>query len=151
MTKLPYLASGASLWRGYDYYTAHKVLSWEPAEPGAYPQRFDGVVSGNGDKPYEVHIDIAHPKKSTCTCPFAEGRHVICKYMVALYFTIYPAEADELLRAQEQWEAEEAAREEAHRAETWQYVKGLKKAELQEELYRALLEIDDLRDRRRWW
>lgn len=151
MTKLPYLASGASLWRGYDYYTAHKVLSWEPAEPGAYPQQFDGVVSGNGDKPYEVRIDIAHPKKSTCTCPFAEGRHVICKHMVALYFTIYPTEADELLHAQEQWEAEEVAREEAHRAETWRYVKGLKKAELQEELYRALLEIDDLRDRRRWW
>lgn len=151
MTKLPYLASGASLWRGYDYYTAHKVLSWEPTEPGGYPQQFDGVVSGNGDKPYEVHIDIAHPKKSTCTCPFAEGRHVICKHMVALYFTIYPAEADELLHAQEQWEAEEVAREEAHRAETWRYVKGLKKAELQEELYRALLEIDDLRDRRRWW
>ena len=110
MTKLPYLASGASLWRGYDYYTARKVLSWEPAEAGTYPQRFDGVVSGNGDKPYEVHIDMAHPKKSTCTCPFAEGRHVICKHMVALYFTIYPAEADELLHAQEQWEAEEAAR-----------------------------------------
>ena len=151
MTKLPYLASGASLWRGYDYYTAHKVLSCEPAEPGDYPQQFKGVVSGNGDKPYEVRIDVAHPKKSTCTCPFAEGRHVICKHMVALYFTIYPTEADELLHAEEQWEAEEAAREEAHRAETWQYVKGLKKAELQEELYRALLEIDDLRDRRRWW
>ena len=151
MTKLPYLASGASLWRGYDYYTAHKVLSWEPAEPGDYPQQFKGVVSGNGDKPCEVRIDVAHPKKSTCTCPFAEGRHVICKHMVALYFTIYPTEADELLHAEEQWEAEEAAREEAHRVETWQYVKGLKKAELQEELYRALLEIDDLRDRRRWW
>lgn len=151
MTKLPYLASGALLWRGYDYYTDHKVLSWEPTESGERPQQFDGVVSGNGDKPYEVHIDIAHPKKSTCTCPFAEGRHVICKHMVALYFSVYPAEADELLHAEEQWEAEEAAREEAHRAETWQYVRGLKKVELQEELYRALLEIDDLRNRRGWW
>ena len=72
MTKLPYLASAASLWRGYDYYTDHKVLSWEPTESGERPQQFDGVVSGNGDKPYEVHIDIAHPKKSTCTCPFAD-------------------------------------------------------------------------------
>lgn len=151
MTKLPYLASGASLWRGYDYYVAHKVLSWEPSGPGDYPQQFDGVVSGSGDRPYEVHIDRAHPKKSTCACPFAEGRHVICKHMVALYYTIYPTEADELLHARECWEAEEAAREEAHRAETWQYVKGLKKTELQEELYRALLEIDDLRDRSRWW
>ena len=110
MTKLPYLASGALLWRGYDYYTDHKVLSWEPTESGERPQQFDGVVSGNGDKPYEVHVDIAHPKKSTCTCPFAEGRHVICKHMVALYFSVYPAEADELLHAEEQWEAEEAAR-----------------------------------------
>lgn len=76
MTKLPYLASGASLWRGYDYYSAHKVLSWEAAE---------------------------------------------------------------------------ATREEEYRAETWQYVRGLKKAELQEELYRALLEIDDLRNRRGGW
>ena len=147
MTKLPYLASGASLWRGYDYYTDHKVLSWEPAESGGYPQQFDGLVAGNGDKPYEVHIDI----ESTCSCPFAEGRHVICKHMVALYFSVYPAEADELLHAEKQWEAEEAAREEARRAETWQYVKGLKKAELQEELYRALLEIDDFRNRRGWW
>ena len=151
MTKLPYLASGASLWRGHDYFVAQKVLSWEPAGPGEYPQQFVGVVSGNGDRPYEVHIDIAHPKKSTCSCPFAEGRHVICKHMVALYFTVFPAEADELLRAEKQWEAEEAAREEAHRAEIWQYVKGLKKAELQKELFRALLEIDGLRDRRNWW
>ena len=151
MTKLPYLASAASLWRGYDYYTDHKVLSWEPAESGERPQQFDGVVLGSGDKPYEVHIDIAHPKKSTCTCPFAEGRHVICKHMVALYFSVYPAEAEELLHAEEQREAEEAAREEAYRVETWQYVRGLKKAELQEELYRALLEIDDLRNRRGWW
>ena len=70
--------------------------------------------------------------------------------MVALYFSVYPAEVDELLHAEEQWEAEEAAREEAYRAETWQYVRGLKKVELQEELYRALLEIDDLRNRRGW-
>lgn len=48
MTKLPYLASAASLWRGYDYYTDHKVLSWEPTESGERPQQFDGVVSGNG-------------------------------------------------------------------------------------------------------
>ena len=54
MTKLPYLASGHRCGGGMTT-TARKVLSWEPLGPGDYPQQFEGVVSGNGDTPYEVH------------------------------------------------------------------------------------------------
>ncbi|NMB97839.1 MAG: hypothetical protein GYA02_14710 [Clostridiaceae bacterium] len=38
-------------------------------------------------------INIVHPRKSKCNCPHADGRRVICKHMIALYFTVFPKEA----------------------------------------------------------
>ena len=35
---------------------------------------YQGKVSGSQDNIYDVVIDIDHPRKSTCTCPFAAGR-----------------------------------------------------------------------------
>lgn len=48
-------------------------------------------VQGTNIKPYNVLINIKHPKKSECDCPFANG-HTICKHMVALFFSISPEE-----------------------------------------------------------
>ena len=52
-----------------------------------------------------IHIQyilIKHPRKSKCNCPFAEGRRVVCKHMIALYFTIEPQAAEGILRQAEE-------------------------------------------------
>ena len=83
------IASGNSVWRGMDYYNNKKVASVEKTSNTTY----DGTVKGT--KLYHVHVDLEHPRKSTCTCPFADGRRVICKHMIALYFTAEPKAAQD--------------------------------------------------------
>ncbi|MCI9627698.1 MAG: SWIM zinc finger family protein [Eggerthellaceae bacterium] len=75
-------ASNNSTWRGADYYEKGKVKSSYKVGISC----FEGEVEGSDDQIYSVYIDIDHPRKSTCSCPFAEGRRVVCKHMVALYF-----------------------------------------------------------------
>lgn len=77
-------ASYRSYWRGYEYFKEGRVKNI---------QRFDGttysaIVSSCED--YHVKIDFAHPRKSTCDCPHAEGRRVVCKHKVALAFAVSP-------------------------------------------------------------
>ena len=55
-------------------------------------------------------IDIEHSKKSTCTCPHAEGTRRVCKHKVALFFSVFPEEADRALREAEEREAYEEKR-----------------------------------------
>lgn len=89
------IASGQSVWRGMDYYDDKKVLSWKVTGDESY----DGIVSGRNGHSYNVHIDKVHPRKSTCPCPFAAGRRVICKHnMIALYFTVDPGAVKEFLK-----------------------------------------------------
>lgn len=133
------IASGKSVWRGMDYYDNKKVISWE--KTGA--ETYSGVVSGSEDNIYNVHIDKEHPRKSTCDCPFAEGRRVICKHMIALYFTAEPEAAEAFLREVEAWEAEENERVEQHYKDLERYVKTLSKAELQKQLLSALIELEE--------
>ena len=135
------LASGNSVWRGMDYYNNKKVISWEKTGP----EHYDGIVSGNSATPYSVHIDKAHPRKSTCNCPFADGKRVICKHMIALLFTAEPKVANDFLNEVEKWEAEEEAREQQHYEDLKKYVKSLSKSELQEQLLNALVELEERR------
>ncbi len=136
------LASGNSVWRGIDYYHDKKVVSWEKAGPDSYK----GIVSGSGDNRYTVYIDKQHPRKSTCNCPFAQGRRVICKHMLALLFTAEPDVADQFLREVEEYEAENEERERQHYEELERYVKSLSKSQLQEQLLNALLELEEGQD-----
>ena len=136
------MASGNSVWRGMDYYKNKKVIAWEKSGTDTS----DGKVSGSGTNKYFVHIDKAHPRKSTCNCPFAEGRRVVCKHMIALYFTAEPQAAKDFLKKVEQWEAEEAEREKQHYDDLKKYVKGLSKTELQEQLLNALVELEERRN-----
>lgn len=107
---------------------------------------YDGTVAGSGKNAYAVHIDKVHPRKSFCTCPFAEGRRVICKHMIALYFTAEPQAAIDFEEDVKRWEAEEEERERQHYEELRQYVNGLSKKALQEKLYDALVELEDLKN-----
>ena len=138
-------SSGNSVWRGMDYYENKKVLSWDKSGNDTY----DGTVSGSDGKIYSVHIDKAHPRRSVCNCAFAEGRRVVCKHMIALYFTAEPSAAEQFLEQVKEWETEEDERVRQHYNDLRKYVNSLSKAELQERLYNALVELEE-RNNRYW-
>lgn len=130
------LVSGKSAYRGYDYFQNKKVLSINPCGDTAYR----GVVAGSNGAQYDVTIDLSHPRKSQCTCPHAAGRRIICKHMVALYFTVFPEEATQYMenliaywdrQAQDQEQREERLIHRVHR---------MKKSELREALLALLFE-----------
>ncbi len=134
-------ASGASVWRGMDYYERGKVISWKKTDNNVY----EGTVSGSNGEEYAVRIEKDHPRKSTCTCPFAAGRRVVCKHMIALFFTAEPQEAENFLAEVERYEAEQEEREQQEYIELVRYVKSLSKKELQDQLVSALFELSELR------
>lgn len=139
------MASGASLWRGLDYAEQGRVEDLTSTGPGAY----DAWVQGTQDQPYFVHVDTAHVRQSSCTCPHAKGTKRICKHMVATVFTAYPAQIDAFKWEVEQEELAMQREEEEHRAELVRYVNSLKKDELRKALLDALIELEERRDR--WW
>ena len=132
-------ASFESRWRGYDYFKEHKVLSLQEITYGVYA----ATVQGNTPEPYTVELHLAHPRTSTCNCPHANGRRVICKHIVAAYFTALPGEADRFY--QEAMEEEEKAGQYAEDLEkkVISCVGKMKKAELQQALLDLLMEGPD--------
>ena len=91
--KLLNLASNNSFWRGIDYHHENRIISWKELAENCY----QGKVRGSGNAVYEVMIDTAHPRKSACNCPFAEGRRVICKHMIALDLGIFPEKEQQMM------------------------------------------------------
>ena len=118
------VASGNSLWRGYEYYKAGKVKSFEVVSEDV----ITGVVSGSDSNEYDVRIDIVHAKKSTCDCPHAEGTRRVCKHKIALFFTAFPQEAEAYIKEFEEYEKEEEQRRKEEQEELWKYIKSLSKA-----------------------
>ena len=59
--------------------------------------RYEYEADVEGSEIYHVHLDINHPRKSTCTCPHASGKSTICKHKVAVYFSIFSEEAEEAI------------------------------------------------------
>lgn len=137
------LASDESFWRGYDYYREGKVKAYQQLDEYIY----EGTVKGNKKSVYSVMINIRYPKSSTCNCSHAAGKRRVCKHKVALYFEIFPEEADRVLREAEEWEAIEAQRWQDECKEIERYVNSLSKKELREQLLRRL--IDELERSRR--
>jgi uncharacterized Zn finger protein len=84
------IASSKSIWRGMEYYKQNKVLSYTVGNDGTC----DGVCEGSGDSNYNVHVDLEHPRKSTCNCPLANGKKVICKHIVAVSLWVDNSEVD---------------------------------------------------------
>ena len=85
-------------------------------------------------------IDIAHPKKSQCSCPHAAGKRIVCKHMVAVYFTAFPAEAKKYITELENYWEEEDQRQQEQQDRLIQYVWQMKKSELQEALLQLLFD-----------
>jgi hypothetical protein len=137
------LASGNSLWRGMDYYEEKRVSSIKQVDEYI----FESEVIGGNNKPYHVLIDIEHPRKSKCTCPFADGRRVICKHMVATWFTVFPEEAKRVIEEAEEYEKEEEQHQQEEYKEIEKYVNSLTKQELREQLISYII---DEKERRYW-
>ena len=103
------VASGQSAYRGYEYYKKQKVSSMEQAGEGV----IKASVAGSNSTFYDVIVDINHPRKSQCSCPHAAGKRIVCKHMVAVYFTARPWEAEKYIADLEAyWEEEEQRQEE---------------------------------------
>jgi hypothetical protein len=133
------IASNASVWRGYEYYNEKKVLSWKQTEE----HKFEGEVVGSEKEPYHVMIDTEHPKKSKCNCPHAEGKKIICKHKIALFFAVFPKEADRYITEIEEYEREEEEREQKRYNQIIKYVESLSKEELRRALINALVEAEE--------
>ena len=97
-------ASQQSAYRGYLYWKEHRVHELEMSSDGTLTAK----VSGSEDNIYDVTVNTAHPRKSSCTCPHAAGRHIVCKHMVAVFFTAFPSEGIEYQAMLEmEWEDDE--------------------------------------------
>lgn len=130
------LASGSSTWRGLDYYNEKKVSYYKKIDENEY----EGIVNGSNDQKYNVFMDIKHPRKSKCNCPHAKDKRIICKHIIALYFTVFPKEVDTFLKEVEEAEKEYEAYEEELYKKTIKYINSMSKNELKE----ALIEILDV-------
>jgi len=84
-------ASQKSVYAGYNYYKENRILSCEKIGEDLY----QGTVQGSGNNIYNVTIDINHPRKSFCDCPHANGTAIVCKHKVALFFSLFPEEAQD--------------------------------------------------------
>ena len=122
------IASAKSIWRGYDYFEQKKVIKVESESKTI----IKGLVQGNSQSTYEVIVDLQHPKKSTCTCPHADGTRIICKHKVAVYFSAFPEEAQRLLDETFAYQEEAEKEQEQLEIKVVDFVRKLKKSELQE-------------------
>lgn len=131
------VASGNSVWRGYDCYRDCKVVSC--VQTGE--TQFSGEV--RGQKLYTVNIDYKHPRKSSCNCPHAAGRRIVCKHMVALYFTVFPMEADILWEQNEKWTREEEEKNDKVYDRVGEYIHNLSEVQAKNELYSLLMDSSE--------
>ena len=130
------LTSAASAWRGYEYYNSGKVKSCQKVDDNQY----EGEVAGSNERCYQVNINLEHPRSSRCSCPHAEGKRIVCKHMVALFFSAFPEEAEdyyrEVILAEEEAEQQQERLEEA----VIGFVMKMNKEDLQQELLQMLFD-----------
>ncbi len=127
-------ASANSLWRGYDYFQDKKVTEVHQTSDTTYC----GMVTGSNGGFYIAEIDLEHPRKSTCTCPHAAGRRIVCKHQIAVYFTVFPKEAERIYREAMEYEEQEAEREALIAERLASHIHKMKKAQLEEALLHLL-------------
>lgn len=129
-------ASGASVWRGYDYYKEKKVVSLEVTGENIY----SATVAVSSSEPYSVELHIDHPRKSKCNCPHADGKRIICKHIVATYFTVLPKEAEKFYAEAMAYQEEEEKHQEELSDKVIEYVGKMKKVDLCQSLLELLFD-----------
>lgn len=144
MISLFRVASGKSVWRGIDYFEKGKVKTCKKESETIY----SGSVEGSSNQIYQVKIDLDHAKRSVCTCPFAKDRRVVCKHMIALSCVAIPGLYEDWMKEVAEYEEEEQREQEQHLIDLKKYIYSLNKAKLREELYSALLELENIYNNR---
>lgn len=122
------LASGNSCWRGLDYFKNKKVIKLKKINDNEYTS----VINGTNN--YNVYLNIEHPRKSTCDCPLANGKRIICKHIVATYFSAIPKEAINFEEEQERLQKENEEYQDELYDKMVKYINKMPKNELIEEL-----------------
>ena len=128
-------ASADSVWRGYEYYKAEKVKDAKKINE----EEYSGKVLGSNNKNYEVVINLLHPKKNShCNCLHAKDNLVVCKHKVALYFKIFPKEADKFIEEAKKVEEEYEKYQDELYDKTISKIRKMSKSELQDALINVL-------------
>lgn len=130
------LASAQSVWRGYEYFKEKNVFTSNIISN----TEIKGRIRGSDNRHYEVLINTEHPRKSKCNCPHADGKRIICKHLIALYFTAYPKEAKKYYNEVISYEIEEEKRQEELENKIISYVGRLRKDELQTIIFEMLFD-----------
>jgi len=121
-------ASSSSSWRGLDYYKKNKINNLKKLNDFEYTSK---VI---GSETYNVYLDVSHPRRSTCNCPLANGKRIICKHIVATFFTAFPEEAKKFEEEQERLQKEYEDYQETLYNKTQKYISSMTKKELIDEL-----------------
>lgn len=121
-------ASGQSCWRGLDYYKDKKVKNVKKISDIEY----SSTVSGTAD--YHVYLNLKNPRKSTCNCPLADGKRIICKHIVATYFNVVPNSAKEFEEEQNRLQEEYREYQKRQYKNAIKFINKMSKKELVEEL-----------------
>lgn len=129
-------ASEQSVWRGYHYYLDRKVKSVKRISSN----QFQGIVSGSNGEKYDVFIDVEHPRKSSCTCPHATGKRIVCKHKIALFFTAFPLEATKYYKDVVEYAQEQEQLREEKENKIIDYISNLTKSQLQQALLQVLFD-----------
>ena len=134
------ICSNNSYWRGLDYFENNKVKSIKKINDNEY----EAIVLGS--KEYNVHLNILHPKKSTCTCPHATGKSIICKHKVAVFFALFPDEVQKAIDIRNEYYIEQEEKEkyldeimDKKEKEIRKYVYSLSDEDVREKLIARLL------------
>ena len=139
------VGSQSSRLRGYEYYLQGMVLSVTQTDETKYK----GQVKGSKDNVYDVMIDIAHPRKSLCNCPMANGKTTLCKHKIAMYFAVNPDGDEATVREYESYGSVEEYKREKLYERYWSRVNGMSKSELKEALLQAWMELTELENKNR--
>ena len=121
-------ASGSSCWSGLDYYKNKKIKKIEKISDIEYAS----IVSGTEE--YIVYLNLKNPRKSTCNCPLANGKRIICKHIVATYFNVVPGSAKEFEDEQNRLQEEYEEYQENEYKNVIKFINKMSKKELVEEL-----------------
>lgn len=126
--------SNQSAWRGYHYYLNRKVQSVKRISS----TQFQGTVSGSDGKTYDVFIDVEHPRLSSCTCPHAAEKQIVCKHQIALFFSAFPLEATKYYKEATEHEREQEQLYEEQENQVIDCVDNMTRDQLQQVLLQVL-------------
>ena len=90
---------------------------------------------------------MKHPKKCTCTCQFAKKNDVICKHMVATFFSVNPDYIADFEEDERRYSEDKDYRWQKDKEKLKAFARKMSKEELVDELAECWLELEVYRRR----